>query len=714
MEERIKVALKQRKSVSDPFRNTNGYGWDYCMVFKVQPIETTLSEEQKKFSLKSLLNKMADAGLQTKLFYSVQHDEVYCKIRCSLVRLLKEADRVNYRLQLDPVILCNVLLQGNLKGPPEKRWAPINMPTNSHETDIDPYEHIYMDYRCENPADKTSNFNDTIYKSWPNNSKFRGVDRLKLIALILKARISEGGCQIDCYKLIKNKCMISFFPLHDAVELLELEDKWLQACQLPWRQNVTAVKDYYGEKIGMYFTYLGHYTTWLIYAAIGGFIGWIGVAGDNSNPSAPVIPYLCVFIAVWCTLFLEFWKRTEKTTAMKWGMVGFEEDEQDRPEFEGEVTLSPVTGRPFRYFPRKHYLFRQTISISIVLALISLVLAVIVGIFVLRVILTHSQALVVGGIALGGTIVGLINAVQIQLLNALYTTVAVKLTDYENHRTDTEYEDSLIGKTFAFTFINSFSMLFYTAFVKPYINTIDPCVNSCMSELSNSLGTIFLTRLATGSLLKVLMPQINKYMRKRNESKGFTSDNPFTEVELAFMQEEYHVTLGTFQDFADLTIQFGYATMFVAAYPLSTAVALVNNYVGMRVDAWRLCHLMRRPEPRSNEDIGTWYSILEIISTAAVITNSALVAFTATNAINQTWATRVWIFIVMGSGILLIKKFIADYVPDVPREVEIQLERQKLYVDKIMHNIPDDEDEDFKTKQGESTYPIKRTDDDPL
>jgi hypothetical protein len=54
------------------------------------------------------------------------------------------------------------------------------------------------------------------------------------------------------------------------------------------------------------------------------------------------------------------------------------------------------------------------------------------------------------------------------------------------------------------------------------------------------------------------------------------------QVERAFLQEEYHVTLGTFQDFADLTIQFGYATMFVAAYPLSTAVALVNNYVGKK------------------------------------------------------------------------------------------------------------------------------------
>lgn len=158
-----------------------------------------------------------------------------------------------------------------------------------------------------------------------------------------------------------------------------------------------------------------------------------------------------------------------------------------RPEFDGDPSLSPVTGQPYRYFSHQRFLFRQTVSISIVLALITLVLAVIAGIFVLRVVLTHSKALVVGNISLGSTIVGLINAVQIQVLNALYTTVAVKLTDYENHRTDTEYEDALIGKTFAFTFINSFSMLFYTAFVKPYIDDIDPCLNSCMSELSTSL-----------------------------------------------------------------------------------------------------------------------------------------------------------------------------------------------------------------------------------
>jgi hypothetical protein len=33
---------------------------------------------------------------------------------------------------------------------------------------------------------------------------------------------------------------------------------------------------------------------------------------------------------------LEYWKRLQATTALEWGMTGFEEEEQDRPDFRGE------------------------------------------------------------------------------------------------------------------------------------------------------------------------------------------------------------------------------------------------------------------------------------------------------------------------------------------------------------------------------------------
>jgi hypothetical protein len=67
-----------------------------------------------------------------------------------------------------------------------------------------------------------------IYKRWHNNTIFRGVDRLKLIAGIMAARKGDGGCYLKIYDLIKDGCLLSFFPLHDIVELRELEAKWLR------------------------------------------------------------------------------------------------------------------------------------------------------------------------------------------------------------------------------------------------------------------------------------------------------------------------------------------------------------------------------------------------------------------------------------------------------------------------------------------------------
>ena len=54
-----------------------------------------------------------------------------------------------------------------------------------------------------------------------------------------------------------------------------------------------------------------------------------------------------------------------------------------------------------------------------------------------------------------------------------------------------------------FQFVNSFVALFYIAFVKPFIPGFDACHITCMDELQVSLSTIFLTRLATGNVLKV-------------------------------------------------------------------------------------------------------------------------------------------------------------------------------------------------------------------
>lgn len=72
MKERITKALEKRKAYNDPFRKDNGYSWDYVLVFKVYQATDKLTKVQEEKSFKFVLNKLAEAGLETKLFYSVQ------------------------------------------------------------------------------------------------------------------------------------------------------------------------------------------------------------------------------------------------------------------------------------------------------------------------------------------------------------------------------------------------------------------------------------------------------------------------------------------------------------------------------------------------------------------------------------------------------------------------------------------------------------------
>lgn len=109
----------------------------------------------------------------------------------------------------------------------------------------------------------------------------------------------------------------------------------------------------------------------------------------------------------------------------------------------------------------------------------------------------------------------------------------------------------------------------------------------------------------------------------------------------------------------------------------------------MRIGAWKLCQLCRRPEPRSAEDIGTWFTILEIIGFCAAIVNAGLIAFTSSIPDNYTWPSRVWLFFSIGLLLFRYRPFsctlpshvpcpstkflIKMATPDIPVEVDIQV-----------------------------------------
>lgn len=68
-------------------------------------------------------------------------------------------------------------------------------------------------------------------------------------------------------------------------------------------------------------------------------------------------------------------------------------------------------------------------------------------------------------------------------------------------------------------------------------------------------------------------------------------------------------------------LQFGFITIFVAAFPLAPLFALLNNWVEIRLDAQKFVCEYRRPVAERAQDISVWFFILDILAQISVIVN---------------------------------------------------------------------------------------------
>jgi len=71
--------------------------------------------------------------------------------------------------------------------------------------------------------------------------------------------------------------------------------------------------------------------------------------------------------------------------------------------------------------------------------------------------------------------------------------------------------------------------------------------------------------------------------------------------------------------------QFGYVAIWSTIWPLAPAMALVNNYVELRSDAFKIAKHLRRPIPVRVDSIGPWLECLKNLTWIAALMNPALV-----------------------------------------------------------------------------------------
>jgi anoctamin-10 len=137
---------------------------------------------------------------------------------------------------------------------------------------------------------------------------------------------------------------------------MELETKE-QSLSYHWTKYLhipgSKIKNYFGEKIALYFTFLGLYTKYLMGTGIVGIILFIlqqTLREDSDSEQNKTIAVLnaifCMLTIAWTTVFLEHWKRKESECQVLWGQTDFESDEVPRPTFMGIPRRSPITDEP--------------------------------------------------------------------------------------------------------------------------------------------------------------------------------------------------------------------------------------------------------------------------------------------------------------------------------------------------------------------------------
>eukprot|EP00457_Paulinella_chromatophora_P000985 gb/GEZN01000987.1/.p1 GENE.gb/GEZN01000987.1/~~gb/GEZN01000987.1/.p1 ORF type:complete len:903 (+),score=148.12 gb/GEZN01000987.1/:28-2736(+) len=724
------------------------FSWDYCLVFKVLTPEeeeaknNKLPPKKKKYHFardtKEYIDAINKAGLRTYQYLSVQEDEVYCLIGITERRLREEADRVDYDLMLD---VDRIIDQGMRYGPHGEPLPLIKGLTSSHPRDVllsrekwdeRRFYGTYNKFDPEIDAGPSGRNRQELYlvlkeadPDRPPTTLFRPIDRLRLIFNILESPRPDGaGLSLFRLKRSKKSPLCEAFPIHKDADRNKLEKEWMGFWPL-FTQPLSDVRNYYGEKVGMYFAFLEFYTKWLLIPALCGIIVFCQQLAHQMRVDVSILPFAGFFVALWAALFLEYWKRREATLRSDWGQTHFVIKEPLRPEFEGDKLRDPTSGKVVRYFYFYNRFLRIIKSQTVLLTLIVVVLGLVVSVVFLRAALKGVAGEEYGAIAAAG-----INFVQIQLMNYIYGLVANKLNDYENHKTASAWENALIFKSFMFRFVNCYNSFFYIAFFKQFDESNGGCVppeEHCLPELQIQLAVIFGSTIVVNNAMELAVPFFQN-MHKSRANDALVDAEPTAQDKLNRRlsqrkvkkvksqpeeQAEYE-PYETFSDYDEMVVQFGYVTIFVVAFPMAPAMAVLNNYFEIRIDAHKILRLCQRPQPQGCAFIGTWFDILTLVSFIAVLVNTIICVF-YTKIIDKwcggSFQTKVLVFVICEHIIIILKVLIAYFVLDEPEPVTEHNVRQEFLVEVLIKGAvaslddsedDDDDDEDEPTQDSEA------------
>ncbi|KAA6400842.1 MAG: hypothetical protein EZS28_003627 [Streblomastix strix] len=305
----------------------------------------------------------------------------------------------------------------------------------------------------------------------------------------------------------------AFFPVHEEDQLEALKKRWIWSLK---KQPSNMIAQYFGEKVALYFVYLGFYTKWLIPLTIIGIIVFIVqeiLSGDQAMALSGSI--FSIIVCIWSAIFTKAWKRNEARKTYSWNTFNFSEIEKPRPKFDGKIERSKITGKLEREYPssKRMQKYMITIPISLIMVIIDIVV-----IFLL----TYYENPIIDAIKGGRTdlhfvvefiidlIPSILNAVVSIIFGFIYSFVATACNKWENYKTQSQYDNMIIFRMVSAAVINQFFSMVYIVFSH---NPFNDDVSESFSDLRTRLITMFIIYFLKTQVLSNILPMAIVFLK---------------------------------------------------------------------------------------------------------------------------------------------------------------------------------------------------------
>uniref|UniRef100_A0A8D0HPR6 Anoctamin n=1 Tax=Sphenodon punctatus TaxID=8508 RepID=A0A8D0HPR6_SPHPU len=691
-------------------------------VRRIDFVFSYVDEPHKEERRREFENNLIKAGLELETEDKKESENgktYFVKIHAPWEVLITYAEVLNIKVPIKENDIPSVT-----EIPFECMFQPFRLPENVMHPEPDYFTAPFSKQRQE------------LYLIHDKNATFSQSTRNRIVYYILTRcpyGTEEGKKKFGIKRLLNNGTYTAAYPLHDCQYWKKASDpncdserytlymEWARFLRFYKEQPLDLIRKYYGEKIGIYFAWLGFYTEMLFFAAVVGLICFFyGLLTMDENMSSKEIcdPAIGgeIIMCPLCDKKCEYWRLNStcicltfllvvfKLLEYEWDLVDFEEEQQQlqlRPEYEAKCTQkkkNPVTQEMEPYLPLTSQAVRFCFSGMTVLFWISLIIASMIAVIIYRLAVYAAFASLMKNTKTLQPIQGLLtpqlatsvtasclNFVIIMLLNFLYERIAIWITDMEIPRTHLEYENRLTMKMFLFQFVNYYSSCFYVAFFKgkfvgqPAAYTrmfyhwrneeCDP--SGCLIELTTQLTIVMAGKQIWGNIQEAVLPWIWNWWGRRKARSN--PENLYSRWEQDHDLQTFG-GLGLFYEYLEmgkLKIQLKYNSLISDGNKDIQNISNINqdpcNLSGLECGISPL-HLFlsnRYRDYRYPPDHGKKY-----LHTM------------------QFWhilAAKMAFIIIMEHVVFIVKFFVAWLIPDVPSEVKAKIKREKYLTQKIVH-----------------------------